>query len=357
MAKDDLTRFRRKFDEIDETLLRLLNERQAISQTVGQYKSANGLALFDPSREIEIMDRLEKLNDGPLSSEALQHIYREIFSASRAVQGVLRVGYLGPEASFSHEAALNQFGRSVNLLAQDTIQEVFRGVDRDRLDYGVVPVENSSQGGVGQTLDLFLEYDLSVCLEIRLRIHHHLLGKAADLAQVKRVYSHPQVFPQCSGWLAKNLPGLPLLEASSTSAAARLAAQEDGTAAIASVLAAEIYGLEFLARAIEDAEENVTRFLVLSRKPGRRTGRDRTSLILTVSDTPGALFSLLKPFAERGINLTKIESRPEKTEAWKYVFFVDIEGHVDDEPIRQTLEEARRYTQRLKVLGSYPRVD
>jgi len=357
MSKDDLTQYRRKLDEIDESLLRLFNERQTISQLVGQYKSANGVSSFDPVREKEIVDRLAALSDGPLPAEALGNIYREIFSASRAAQAPLRVGYLGPEASFSHEASLNQFGRSADLLAQDTIQEVFRGVDRDRLDYGVVPVENSSQGGVGQTLDLFLEYDLSVCLEIRLRIHHHLLGKMADLAEIQRVHSHPQVLSQCAGWLAKNLPGVPLVETSSSSAAARRATEEQGTAAIASVIAADIYGLDFLTRAIEDAEVNVTRFLVLSRTPGRRTGRDRTSLIFTVSDTPGALFRFLQPFADRGINLTKIESRPMKTEAWKYVFFVDIEGHADDEPVRQTLEEAKAYTQRLKVLGSYPRVD
>ena len=357
MAKKTLNELREEIDRIDEALVKLLNDRQAVARQVGQFKHSNGLNALDPGREQEVLARLESLSTGALSSEALAHIYREIFSASKALQAPITVGYLGPEATFSHEAALNQFGRSAELQAQETIREVFRGVDRGRLTYGVVPVENSSQGGVGETLDLFLEYRLHVSLEIRLRITHNLLGKNMGLADIKRVYSHPQVLSQCAGWLSKNLPGIPQIEASSSSAAAGLAAREKHSAAIASLIAAEIHDLDFLAKAIEDAEQNVTRFLVLSQKPGVKTGRDRTSLIITVDDKPGALFRVLEPFSAHGINLTKIESRPMKTEAWKYVFFVDIDGHTSDEHVAGTLEQVRRNSQMLKVLGSYPRVD
>lgn len=357
MGKTDLEELRRQIDETDRKILDLLNQRQTLSHEIGKFKKNNGVDRFDPGREREILDRLNTLNQGPLIPMAVRRIYREIFSASRAAQTPISVGYLGPEATFSHEAALSQFGRSAELLAQPSLKEVFRGVDRERFTYGVVPVENSSQGGVGETLDLFLEYDLKVCLEIRLQISHNLMSKARTLRDVKKIYSHPQVFSQCAQWLAANLPGVPLIESSSTSAAAREAAKDDNSAAIAGSIAADIYDLDMLVRAIEDSEQNVTRFLVLSHSPGPRTGRDKTSLILSVKDEPGALFNLLKPLANGAINMTKIESRPMKDQAWRYVFFIDIEGHLDDAEVQATLEETKNRSQWLKILGSYPRVD
>ncbi|MBW2053133.1 MAG: prephenate dehydratase [Deltaproteobacteria bacterium] len=357
MGKNDLTELRRKIDKIDEGIVDLLNQRQALAKEIGQYKNSQGLSLFDPGREEELLARLKKINGGVLSPKALEHIYREIISASLAAQAPISAGYLGPEATFSHEAALQQFGRSARLIAQESLREVFQGVDRGRFAYGVVPVENSSQGGVGETLDLFLEYDLKVCQEIQLRISHNLMGQTEDLKEIKKVYSHPQVLSQCARWLAANLPGVPLLESSSSAAAARQAAKEKGTAAVASKIAAEMNDLQIIIRGIEDAEQNVTRFLVLSSVPGPKSGRDKTSIILAIEDKPGALFHLLEPFNLSNINLTKIESRPMKHEAWKYVFFIDVEGHIDDGPVHRTVESARNWCQWLKVLGSYPRVD
>ncbi|MBW2621847.1 MAG: prephenate dehydratase [Deltaproteobacteria bacterium] len=357
MEKKELIGLRKRIDEIDASLLELLNQRQSLSIKVGHYKNSEGLKIFDPGRERDLLDRLKTLNSGPLSDQALANIYRQVISASVAAQASIKVGYLGPEATFAHEAALNQFGNSAHLIPQGSHREVFQGVDRDRFSYGVVAVENSSQGGVGETLDLFLEFDLQVCQEIRLRINHHLMSRAEDLNEVKRVYSHPQALQQCSLWLASNLPDVPLLEAGSTSAAARQAAEEKDSAAVASSVAADIYGLEILGRAIQSAEQNVTRFLILAKSSGARTGRDKTSIIATTKNTPGALFSLMQPFAANGINMTKIESRPMKGEAWAYVFFIDLEGHVKDEVMKRTLDEVQQHSRWLKVLGSYPQVD
>jgi len=357
MEKKELIGLREQIDETDASLLELLNQRQSLSIKVGQYKNSEGLKIFDPGRERDLLDRLKKLNTGPLSDQALANIYRQIISASVAAQASIKVGYLGPEATFAHEASLNQFGNSAHLIPQGSHREVFQGVDRGRFNYGVVAVENSSQGGVGETLDLFIEFDLQVCQEIRLRINHHLMSRAEDLNEVKRVYSHPQALQQCSHWLTSNLPDVPLLEAGSTSAAARQAAEENDSAAVASSVAADIYGLEIIGRAIQNAEQNVTRFLILAKSSGARTGRDKTSIIATTENTPGSLFSLMEPFSVNGINMTKIESRPMKDEAWAYVFFIDVEGHVEDEVMKRTLDEVKQRSRWLKVLGSYPQVD
>ena len=357
MKKNDLAELRRQIDKIDENIVDLLNQRQTLAKKIGQYKNEQGLSLFDPGREGELLAKLKKINRGNLPPKALEHIYREIISASLAAQAPISAGYLGPEGTFSHEAALHQFGRSANLLAQESLREVFQGVDRGRFTYGVVPVENSSQGGVRETLDLFLEYDLKVCQEISLRISHNLVGKIEKLNEIKKVYSHPQVLSQCLRWLRTNLPGVPLLEASSSAAAARTAAREKGSAAVTSEVAAEMNDLNIIVRGIEDAEQNITRFLVLSQTQGPRTGRDKTSIMLAVEDKPGALFHLLEPFTLSNLNLSKIESRPMKHEAWKYVFFIDVEGHIEDGPVLRTVEAARNWCQWLKVLGSYPRVD
>jgi chorismate mutase/prephenate dehydratase len=357
MAKLDLEKYRLEIDRIDRELLDLLNQRFVVARNIGEVKTQAGLNLFDPGREMALLTKLKKLNPGEVSDDALEFIYREIMSASLASQAPISVGYLGPESSFSHEAALSEFGRSANLMAMDDFAEVFRGVDRGRTDYGVVPVENSNQGGVSQTLDLFLDYELFICQEFRIRINHNLMAQNDSLDEIKKVYSHPQVLSQCSRWLEKNLPDVPQFELSSSSAAAKKASKEDGTAAIAGKVAANLFELNVLAKAIEDAEQNVTRFLVLSRKPARRTGMDKTSLVILINDRPGALLGCLQPFADRGINMTKIESRPKKGEAWRYIFFIDIEGHMDDEVVKETIEEAGQFSQWIKILGSYPRAD
>lgn len=352
---NQLFSLRKKIDAVDDEILRLLNERARLVLEVGREKSASRSAVYVPEREREILDRLTARNAGPFPNSSLPLLYREIFAASQFLEKPVSVAYLGPEATYAHQACQRQFGGSVHLVPQETIPAVFREVEAERVNIGMVPVENSIEGMVSHTLDLFMDSDLKICGEVFLRIIHYLVSGESTPAEVTRVYSHPQALAQCRLWIEQNLPHAEIFAVTSTARAAQRAREEQGAAAVASLVAAELYGLSVLARGIEDNAQNYTRFLVIGRETPPRTGRDKTSILFAVKDAPGALFASLQPFAEQEVNLTKIESRPSKRKAWEYVFFVDMEGHIEDEIVKAAVEKLREDAVFLKVLGSYPR--
>ncbi len=292
-----------------------------------------------------------------LAPEALEGIYREIVNACRALESRLHIVYFGPEATFTHQAALKNFGAGAAYAPAQTIRDVFTEVEKNRADYGVIPVENSTEGIVNHTLDMFIESDLSICTEISMAIELCLLARSGRSEDVKRVCSHPQPLGQSRNWLEKNLPGIPVLEMPSTAEAAKRAAREKGTAAVASSTAAQLYDLEVVARGIEDTRENYTRFFVIGKKSAGRSGHDKTSIMFSVKDRVGALHDMLMPFKKAKINLTKIESRPTKKKAWEYIFFIDFLGHVSETRIQNALRELGKNCAFLKVLGSYPKAE
>jgi chorismate mutase/prephenate dehydratase len=350
-----LAQLRDHIDRIDSRVLALLNRRARLAARIGRLKSQDRAGIYVPGRERQILARLAALNKGPLSHEAVRAIYREIISASRALEEPLRIAYFGPEATYSHMAAREQFGSQAVFVPLVAIPQVFAEVERAQADYGVVPVENSSEGSVAITLDMFVDSPLTIVSEVSLEIHHCLLSRAARPGRIKRVLAHPQALAQCRRWLAANLPGVPAEEATSNSRAAELATSDSKVAAIAGRLAAEHYKLNVLASSIQDQAANFTRFAVLGREqqPSRPSGRDKTSLLLSVHDEVGALYRALKPFADHALNLLRIESRPLKGRPWEYLFFIDVEGHINDEPIARALEEIRPLCPLVKVLGSY----
>ncbi len=345
---------RDRIDEIDDTILGLLNRRASIVTEVGQIKKREQAQVHAPRREQEILERLEQQNPGPFPNEAVRAVFREIMSASLALEAPLKVAYLGPPGTFTHVACLKQFGTSASAVAVNSVKDVFNEVERGRADYGVVPIENSTEGVVAHTLDLFVDSPLKITGEILQEVSHHLLSRTGVLEDVKRIYSHPQPVAQCRAWLERHVPDVPIVEVYSTARAAELCRDEPEAAAIASDLAARLYGLAFVEKKIEDNPSNSTRFLVIARTPPERTGRDKTSVMFSIKDRVGALYDMLKPFADHGLNLSKIESRPSKRKAWEYLFYVDVEGHVDDQPVKAALEALRPQCQVLKVLGSYP---
>ncbi len=354
-----LETLRKKIDKLDREIVALLNERARAAIEIGRIKETGNASCYSPAREREVMDNIKAANAGPLSNAALVNVYREIISASRSLEGPLRIACLGPLATFAHLAALRHFGASSKISPMETVKDVFDEVDSGRADFGVVPIENSNEGIVGNTLDMFInnEYDLKICGEALLEVQQNLLSKKGDISGIKRIYSHPQGIAQCRGWLEKNVPGARLFETSSTARAAEIAAQEEDSAAIASEAAAELYKLKFIAKGIEDRKHNFTRFLVIGKDYPPRTGKDRTSVMLSVKDKPGALHDVLAPFKRSGLNLTKIESRPSKRKAWEYIFFVDMDGHVTDKPVDKALKGIAKACLFVKVLGSYPRVE
>lgn len=347
-----LAECRERLDSIDAELVRLLNARAAISVQVGKLKAGQGQNVYSPEREAEVMANLDAQSTGPLPQESLRRIYAEILSASRLLQQPLRVAYLGPEATFGYEAATRTFGGSTQYVPCPTNTDIFVVTQRGEADYGVVPVENSTEGPINPVLDMFLETTLQICGEIRLPIAQNLLGRGS-LDQVRRVYSHPQALAQCRRWLAEHLKGATTHEVASTALAAQMCREpEDG--AIANESAARLYDVPILARHIEDVSTNVTQFLVIGRQSSRHTGSDRTAVVFEVRDRPGALVSALRGFSERGINLTKIHSRPSKRRPWDYVFFADLVGHPDDPPVAEALASLREECTFVKVLGSWP---
>jgi len=349
---DSLQDIRRKIDALDARLVKLLSARAKIVQRVGAIK--NGVMVYRPEREAQVLRRVSELNKGPMPNEGLRRIYTEIMSACRALEDMLAVAYLGPQGTFSQEAAVRHFGGSLETRPCSSIDEVFRQVETGATGYGVVPVENSTEGAIGRTLDLLLTTPARVCGEIMLPVRQCLMGKAKNRDAIKTVYSHTQSLAQCQHWLARHLPGAERIAVVSNAEAARLAARDAKAGAIASKTAAELYKLNVLARNIQDESSNTTRFLVLSREEAGPSGRDKTSLVLSTRNVPGAIHELLSPLAKNGVSMTRLESRPARTGLWEYVFFIDIEGHAGEEKVARALAEVERKASFVKNLGSYP---
>jgi chorismate mutase / prephenate dehydratase len=346
---------RQQIDALDEELLALLNRRQTLAQQIGQIKNREGARTLDFQREEEVIAHILHKNPGPLTHTALRNIFREIISAAREIQAPLSVAFLGPEATFSHLAALKKFGHATRFGPMATIQEVFAEVEKGKYQYGVVPIENSTEGVVNDTLDRFTDTDLRICGEIFLEISHDLLSKSGQRQDIEVIYSHPQAYGQCRRWLATHLPDITVIEVASTGVAAQKASKNPNSAAIASASAAALYDLRVVERRIEDNPGNVTHFFVIGPDAPGSTGNDKTSIIFAVDDIPGALYHTLRPLAERGLNMTRIVSRPIKTEAWRYRFFVDLDGHREDAEVSQALEEIERLSAWFKLLGSFPK--
>jgi chorismate mutase / prephenate dehydratase len=349
---DPLKRLREQIDALDARLLRLLSDRARLAQKVGHVKQ--GGAVYRPEREAQILRRVAETNPGPFPDRALQRIYTEIMSACRALEDSLTVAYLGPEGTYSQEAALKHFGGMAPLVACTSIDEVFRRVEMEAAGYAVVPVENSTEGAVGRTLDLLLSTGAKICGEVMLPIRQCLMSRVASYPLVRRVYSHTQSLAQCQQWLARHLPHAEKVAVVSNAEAARLAARERSAAAIASATAAALYALKVLARNIEDEPRNTTRFLVLAREDAAPSGRDKTSLILSTRNVPGAIHALLTPLAVNGVSMTRLESRPARTALWEYVFYVDLEGHREEANVARALKSLERKASWFKNLGSYP---
>ncbi len=351
---DSLSGLREEIDRVDEEILSLLVRRQAAAGAVGRIKEEQGMAVFDPVREREVLQKLISLSNGNLSAEHTENIFREIISASRSVQQPLNVAFLGPAGAFTHEAALSLFGRSASFQPAESIEGVFSLVEKDLCGQGIVPIENSCEGLVHTTMDLFFRYDLMVGGEIFLRIRHHLLSREQSREKIKTVYSHPMAIAQCRSWITANLPGVSVKEVESTSAAAQRTTGEEGAAAIGSRLAARVYDLNTVAENIEDNPDNITRFLCIGKKDGVPTGKDKTSMLFFLNHKPGALHRALGALAEQGINVSRIESRPAKMKKWEYLFFIDLEGHYLDERLSKAIPEFEKQCVFVKRLGSYP---
>lgn len=355
-----LAEVRGRIDAVDRQLQDLISERARLAQVVGITKRASGAPTSDfyrPEREAEVLRNVMERNAGPLTNEEMVRLFREIMSACLAQQQPLKVAYLGPEGTFTQQAVLKHFGHSVRALPLASIDEVFREVESGAADFGIVPIENSTEGTVNHTADMFLVSPLKICGEIELRVQQNLMGRMESLEKIQRICSHQQSLAQTRQWLDENLPQVERLPVASNAEAARRARDEAGTAAIAGQVAAEVYGLRILVPGIEDRADNTTRFLVIGRKLLDRSGRDRTTLLLSAPDTagPGALLKLLEPIARHGISLSRLESRPSRRRKWDYVFFVDLEGHVADEPVAKALADLKSRASLCKVLGSYPR--
>jgi len=347
---------RNEIDGIDAELLRLLNARARCAQKVGEIKAEHGEAgfIYRPEREAQVLRRLQDLNPGPLPNENITFFFREVMSACLSLEQPLSVAFLGPLGSFSGSAAVKQFGHAASLLPHASIDEVFREVEAGHAHYAVVPVENSTEGAVGRTMDLLLSTPLRICGEVVVRIHQNLLTRETDLAQVTKVYSHAQSLAQCHEWLNRNLPNVPRISVGSNSLAAQMAASEPGVAAIAGVAAAEQYQLPVVAANIEDEPNNTTRFLVLGKHDAGVSGRDKTSLIMSAPNRTGALHELLQPLSAAGVSMCRLESRPARNALWEYVFYVDILGHAEDATVKAALAELSSRAAYLKILGSYP---
>lgn len=349
-----LKTLRERIDQIDIDIVKLLKERYQIAKEIGKMKDSTQNVILDVTREKEVYENVIRANEDVFPKDGLKAIFGEIISACRNAQRPLIISYLGPETTFTHMAAIKFFGESPEFIPATTIKEVFEAVERKRCDYGVIPIENSVEGTVSLSLDCLYEYDVKICGEIYMHITHHLMNQSGRTDTIKRILSHPHALAQCRGWLQANLPAIPTEEVVSTAQAARWASVDPSVAAIASPLAARRYDLQIVAKSIEDYSDNTTRFLVLGLSLSRPSGKDKTSLILSLEDKPGSLYRLLKPFADRNVNLSKIQSRPIKKEPWRYLFYVDLIGHIEEENIKEGIEEIKNYCTYLRCLGSYP---
>ena len=352
--RDDLHALRKQIDALDERIVELLNERARVVVEVGKFKQANKQPVYAPEREKVVLEKVRKLNHGPLSDRCLEAVYRELMSGSFQLEKPLRIGFLGPEGTFSHHAAARKFGQSVDYVPLAEIPGVFEEVVRGHIDYGLVPVENSIGGGIVDTLDAFLHSSAKICAEVQITVHHNLLAKE-PWERITKICSKAQVFSQCRNWLAATAKDRAHVPVESTTAAARMAREDEGVAAIGSKQAADLYGLQILFENIEDDPNNITRFFVISREAAKKSGDDKTAIMFTTAHKPGALAEVLDVFKENGINLTDIEKRPSKKVNWEYYFFIDAQGHADDDAMKRSIAEARKHCLQLTVLGSYPR--
>lgn len=350
-----LDTLRQSIDTLDEKILKLISRRGRLAKKIGRIKKNSGAQVYVPSREKQIFDRLGKINSGPYGDAALFSVFREIISATRALEVPTKVAFLGPEATFTHMAAAKHFGHSATFVSQPDIAEVFAEVEKGHVDFGIVPVENTTEGVVNYTLDKFVDSDLKIVSEIVIPVAHNLLSAESEISGLKKIYSHRQAFSQCRGWIAKHLPKAKLIETDSTAEAARHVCKMRGAAAIASEFAADLYGLNILARNTHDESRNFTRFLILGREKAEPSGNDKTSVVFVAKDRVGILYRLLKPLSDGGVNLTKIESRPLRKRAWEYMFFVDMDGHVSEDKIKKAMDGLKAESEFFKVLGSYPK--
>ncbi|HZZ42181.1 MAG TPA: prephenate dehydratase [Tepidisphaeraceae bacterium] len=351
---DSLDNLRAQIDGLDEKIVALLNDRARVVVEIGKVKQQSNAPIYAPDREKAVMEKVRRLNKGPLPDRCLEAVWRELMSGSFALEKPLRIGFLGPGGTHSHGAAVRKFGSSVEYVGLADIQSVFVEVVRGHIDYGLVPVENSIGGGIVDTLDAFLISSAKICAEVLINIHHNLLAKE-PWDRVTKILSKPEVFAQCRDWLTATAKDRETQPAASSSRAAELAAAETGVAAIGTKQAGELYGLHVLFENIEDNPDNVTRFFVISREPARKSGDDKTAIMFTTAHKPGALAEVLDVFKENGINLTDIEKRPSKKVNWEYYFFIDAQGHMDDAGMKKAVEEAKQHCLQLTVLGSYPR--
>ena len=351
-----ISRHRQAIDELDARIVRLLNERTRHVLAIGDIKLAAGEEVYAPHREQAVLKRVCELNRGPMTNDQLRAVYREIMSSALALEKTMTIAYFGPEATFTHQSAIQRFGSSLKYSPQKTIADVFTEVSKQSADYGVVPVENSTEGVVTHTLDMFMDSDLKIVSQIVLPVQQCLLSNSPR-KQIKKLYVHPQSLAQCRSWIQTHLAAAEIVETSSNARSAELAAREKSTAAIAGVLAAEKYGLRVLETDIQDSADNATRFLVLGRQCSPPTGDDRTSLMLSVADKAGALHEAIAAFRRYRINMTKIESRPSKRKAWEYFFFIDCEGHAQDRKVAKAIELLGQHCNFVKVLGSYPNME
>ncbi|MGC2166077.1 MAG: prephenate dehydratase [Gallionella sp.] len=349
---EELQRLREQIDQLDDELLKLINQRAGLAQQIGHLKEDG--KVMRPEREAQVLKRLQDNNAGPLGNTAVVQLFTEVMSQCRALEAPMSVAYLGPEGTFSEAAALKRFGHAIQGQSCASIDDVFRTVESGASQYGVVPVENSTEGAVGRTLDLLLNSNLQICGEVMLQVHQCVLSNENDLGLIRKVYSHPQSFGQCQGWLNVNLPHAERVTASSNADAARLAASESFAAAIGGAQAAASFKLQVLAQNIEDDSRNTTRFLLLGNQRVASSGRDKTSLVLSAANRPGAVHDLLAPLARHDVSMTRLESRPARSGMWEYVFYVDIEGHRDDAKVAAAILELKRIAAFVKVLGSYP---
>ncbi len=352
----NLPEHRQAIDQLDAQIVKLLNERTRHVLAIGEIKLAAGEEIYAPHRERAVFNRVCALNPGPITHDQLRAIYREIMSSALALEKTMTIAYFGPEATFTHQAAIQKFGASLGYSAQKTISDVFSEVSKKSADYGVVPVENSTEGVVTHTLDMFVDSDLKIVSQIVLRIQQCLMSNSPR-TRIKKLYVHPQSLAQCRGWLQNHLPRVEIVETSSNARSAELAAKEKFSAALGGVLAAEKYGLKILAQDIQDNAANATRFLVLGRQCSPPTGDDRTSLMISVADKAGSLHRAIEAFRHYKINMTKIESRPSKRKAWEYFFFIDCAGHFQDPKVAQAIRRLGEHCNFVKILGSYPNVD
>lgn len=351
---NSLRKLREQIDGIDKKIIRLLNERTKKALEIGKLKSRKKASIYVPDREKEVYRKIVRENRGPVPNEALKTIYREVMSATLTLEKPLKIAYLGPHFTFTHIASLKKFGSQVDYVDCNTITDCFTEVERGRCDYAVVPIENTIEGAITHTMDMFIDSDLKICAEVLLEIQHNLLSKY-PLKQVKKIYSKPEVFGQCRLWLESNLPGVELIPVSSTTRGAEVAARVKGSATIAGIQAAKHYKLKVVACSVEESPHNVTRFLVIGKTEAKPTEDDKTSIVFSFRDRAGALHAMLTPFKRSNINLTKIESRPSKKKAWEYYFFVDMTGHYKNPRVKRALTALKKQCLFLKILGSYPK--